>query len=48
VQQLDFRLDELREARLVPVLDFKGRRRKAEPAVAPGASGQSDDGGKEE
>ena len=48
-QALDFTLDEMREARLVPVLDFKGRRRKAEPAASPGASsGQSDDGGQEE
>jgi ribosome maturation factor RimP len=28
-QALDFSLDEVREARLVPVLDFKGRRRAA-------------------
>lgn len=27
-QALDFRIDEVREARLVPVLDFKGRARK--------------------
>ena len=47
-QALDFTLDELREARLVPVLDFKGRRRKAEPAAAPEAGGQSDNGGQEE
>jgi ribosome maturation factor RimP len=47
-QALDFTLDELREARLVPVLDFKGRRRKAEPAAAPVAGGQSDNGGQEE
>jgi ribosome maturation factor RimP len=45
---LDFTLDELREARLVPVLDFKGRRRKAEPSAAPGEGAQSDDGGQEE
>jgi ribosome maturation factor RimP len=45
---LDFTLDELQEARLVPVLDFKGRRRKADPAAAPGAGAQSDDGGQEE
>ena len=45
---LDFTLDELRDARLVPVLDFKGRRRKAEPSAAPGEGAQSDDGGQEE
>lgn len=45
---LDFSLDELRDARLVPVLDFKGRRRKAEPSAAPGEGAQSDDGGQEE
>jgi ribosome maturation factor RimP len=47
-QVLDFTLDELREARLVPVLDFKGRRRKAEPAAGPVAGEQSDDGGRQE
>lgn len=47
-QVLDFTLDELREARLVPVLDFKGRRRKAEPAAEPVAGDQSDDGGRQE
>jgi ribosome maturation factor RimP len=47
-QVLDFTLDELQEARLVPVLDFKGRRRKAEPSAAPEAGAQSDDGGQEE
>jgi ribosome maturation factor RimP len=47
-QVLDFALDELREARLVPVLDFKGRRRKAEPAAEPVAGDQSDDGGRQE
>lgn len=46
-QVLDFTLDELREARLVPVLDFKGRRRKAQPAAAPAAGVQSDDGGRQ-
>jgi ribosome maturation factor RimP len=38
---LDFRFDEARELRLVPVIDFKGRRRKSAPdeekAAAPGA-----------
>ena len=47
-QVLDFQLDELQEARLVPVIDFKGRRRKAEPAAVPEAGAQSDDGGQEE
>lgn len=49
-QVLDFTLDELREARLVPVLDFKGRRRQAAPAAAPGAGddqSESDDGGRQ-
>lgn len=35
-QALDFSLDEVREARLVPVLDFKGRRFAPAPAPAPG------------
>jgi ribosome maturation factor RimP len=35
-QALDFKLDEVREARLVPVLDFKGRARRS-PAAAPDA-----------
>jgi hypothetical protein len=30
--ELSFTLDELREARLVPVIDFKGRGRAARPA----------------
>ena len=34
---LDFSLDEVREARLVPVVDFKGRRFAAQPEVAPPA-----------
>ena len=43
-QALDFALPEVREARLVPVVDFKGRRRAAAPpAVATGS-----DGGREE
>jgi ribosome maturation factor RimP len=33
-QALDFSLDEIREAHLVPVLDFKGRRDAAPPAAA--------------
>jgi len=48
-QVLDFTLDELREARLVPVLDFKGRRRKeAAPAVPGAGAAQSEDGGQEQ
>lgn len=45
---LDFTLDELQEARLKPVIDFKGRRRKADPAAEPQAGDQSDDGGQEQ
>jgi ribosome maturation factor RimP len=33
-QALDFSLEDVREARLVPVLDFKGRRFAAEPTPA--------------
>ena len=40
-QALDFSLEEVREARLVPVLDFKGRR------SAPVPSGLEVDGGRE-
>ncbi len=47
-QVLDFALEELQEARLKPVIDFKGRRRKADPAAVPEAGAQSDDGGQEE
>ena len=47
-QVLDFTLDELQETRLKPVIDFKGRRRKADPAAEPQAGDQSDDGGQEE
>jgi ribosome maturation factor RimP len=46
---LDFSLDEVREARLVPVLDFKGRRFAASPAShAPAGTGPNDevDGGR--
>lgn len=32
-QVLDFAYDEVREARLVPVVDFKGRRKVAQPEV---------------
>jgi len=38
----------LQEARLKPVIDFKGCRRKADPAAVPEAGDQSDDGGQEE
>ncbi|MBN8487824.1 MAG: ribosome maturation factor RimP [Burkholderiales bacterium] len=44
-QALDFSFDEIREARLVPVLDFKGRR-KAAPA--PAAPADTTDGGQQE
>lgn len=37
-QVLDFQLDEVREAHLVPVLDFKGRSGKSSPAAARGAA----------
>jgi len=51
-QVLDFSLDEVREARLVPVLDFKGRRNKAAPAAQPSTQGdagdETTDGGQEE
>lgn len=46
---LDFSLDEVREARLVPVLDFKGRRFAAPtPSHAPTGTGPNDevDGGR--
>ncbi len=45
-QALDFAFEEVREARLVPVLDFKGRR-KAAPS-APAAPADTTDGGQEE
>lgn len=41
-QALDFSLDEVREARLVPVVDFKGRRFAA-PEGQPGNAALSDD-----
>lgn len=43
---LDFTLDEVREARLVPVVDFKGRPQPAAPAQPDGAAPQEDDGGR--
>jgi len=42
-QVLDFAFDEVREARLVPVLDFKGRRGKGAPASEQSA-GETDGG----
>lgn len=36
---LNFTLDEVREARLVPVLDFKGRRSRVQPELAAQGSG---------
>ena len=39
-QALDFSLEEVREARLVPVVDFKGRRFAPSPATAEGATPQ--------
>jgi len=42
-QVLDFAFDEVREARLVPVLDFKGRRGKGAPAKEQSA-GETDGG----
>lgn len=48
---LDFRLDEVREARLVPVVDFKGRGRRdaaaGESESRGGATGARPDGGLE-
>lgn len=47
-QVLDFSLDEVREARLVPVVDFKGRRGVApapEDAAAHPAEAEKEDGG---
>ena len=37
----DFSLDEVREARLVPVIDFKGRRFAARPAPGAAARGRA-------
>ena len=43
-QALDFSLDEVREARLVPVVDFKGRRlTEPQRALAPSAAGSGPD-----
>jgi ribosome maturation factor RimP len=48
-QALEFSLDEVREARLVPVVDFKGRRFATPqgPAAQPLASSQEVDGGRD-
>ena len=44
-QALDFSLEEVREARLMPVVDFKGRRFAPAPAVGDGSrSGAQGDG----
>jgi len=43
-QALDFSLDEVKEARLVPVLDFKGKRFQAQPAQDPaGTQAEADE-----
>ena len=46
-QVLDFAFDEVREAQLVPVIDFKGRRGKGTQAAPKAADGNSNDGGQE-
>ncbi|MGZ5217294.1 MAG: ribosome maturation factor RimP [Caldimonas sp.] len=47
VKVLDFSLNEVREARLVPVIDFKGRRSAPEGAAAHDAGAQDEmDGGR--
>ena len=45
---LDFSLDEVREARLVPVVDFKGRKTRDDVAAEAGTMSAADDGGREE
>ncbi|HEY9239522.1 MAG TPA: ribosome maturation factor RimP, partial [Burkholderiaceae bacterium] len=46
-QALDFSLDEVREAHLVPVVDFKGRRFAApEAAAGAGLPDERNDGGR--
>jgi ribosome maturation factor RimP len=49
-QALDFTLEEVREARLVPVIDFKGRRFQPAPVAPAGDEPQADEevGGQEE
>jgi ribosome maturation factor RimP len=44
-QVLGFTLDEVREARLVPVVDFKGRALRAPAAAAPTAADDEQDSG---
>ena len=45
VEALDFSLEEIREARLVPAVDFKGRRfeKQGDPRTTPRAGAPSDD-----
>ena len=45
-QVLEFRLDEVREARLVPVVDFKGRRFAPGPQAGSAPAAATDGGGK--
>ncbi len=47
-QALDFSLDEVRDARLVPVVDFKGRRFAPPPVAPAGDEPQADDGGRKQ
>ncbi|MEK8048444.1 MAG: ribosome maturation factor RimP [Burkholderiales bacterium PBB6] len=47
-QVLDFAFEEVREARLVPVLDFKGRRGKTGQAADAAESDKTTDGGQEQ
>jgi ribosome maturation factor RimP len=47
-QALDFSLDEVREARLVPVVDFKGRRAAGGTGGATPAQAATNDGGQEQ
>lgn len=47
-QALDFSLEEVREARLVPVVDFKGRRFAPPPVAPAGDEPQADDGGRKQ
>ncbi len=46
-QALDFNLDEVREARLVPVVDFKGRQGGQVDAMAQGLEAEKMDGGQD-
>ena len=45
-QQLGFTLAEVREARLVPVIDFKGRKGRKVEDAAPAAAPATQDGGR--